>query len=126
LAAPEGLLRSITALLGVSLAVPDHSPFSRRRVGLSLVTPRSPTAGPVSVLLDSPDLNGSGAGEWPREKHGERGRRTGRQLHGAVNPDSGEILASERMTNDVGDLSMIRPVLDQIPGSLASVIAEGA
>src|SRR3954471_7500574 len=49
----EGLLRSITALLGVSLAVPDHTTFSRRSVGLSLATPRPPTTGPVHVVLDS-------------------------------------------------------------------------
>jgi hypothetical protein len=35
----EGLLRSIAALLKVSLAVPDHTTFSRRSPGLSLATP---------------------------------------------------------------------------------------
>ena len=35
----EGLLRSVATLLGVSLAVPDHTTFSRRSVGLSLATP---------------------------------------------------------------------------------------
>src|SRR5947209_12336685 len=34
----EGLLRSITTLLGVSLAVPDHTTFSRRSTSLSLST----------------------------------------------------------------------------------------
>jgi Transposase DDE domain len=34
----EGLLRSITTLLGVSLAVPDRTTFSRRSVALSLPT----------------------------------------------------------------------------------------
>jgi Transposase DDE domain len=119
-------LRSITALLGVSLAVPDHTTFSRRSVGLSLATPRPPTTGPVHVVLDSTGLKVYGAGEWHREKHGERGRRTWRKLHLAVNPDSGEILASDLTTKDVGDLSMVGPLLDQIPGSLASVIADGA
>jgi hypothetical protein len=120
------LLRSITALLGVSLAVPDHTTFSRRSIGLSLATPLPPTTGPVHVVLDSTGLKVYGAGEWHREKHGERGRRTWRKLHLAVNPDSGEILASDLTTKDVGDLSMVGPLLDQIPGSLASVIADGA
>ena len=39
----EGLLRSIVTLLGVSLAIPDHTTFSRRSVGLSLATPLPPT-----------------------------------------------------------------------------------
>src|SRR3954447_9118384 len=122
----EGLLRSITALLGVSLAVPDHTTFSRRSVGLSLATPRPPTTGPVHVVLDSTGLKVYGAGEWHREKHGERGRRTWRQLHLAVNPDSGEILASELTSHEVGDPSMVAPLLDQIPGDIASVTADGA
>jgi hypothetical protein len=32
----EGLLRSVVTLLGVSLAIPDHTPFSRRSAGFSL------------------------------------------------------------------------------------------
>src|SRR5436305_3785050 len=42
----EGLLRSIVNLLRVNLAVPDHTTFSRRSVGLSLATPLPPTAEP--------------------------------------------------------------------------------
>jgi len=34
--------------------------------------------------------------------------------HLAVNPDNGEILASEWATNEVGDLSMVGSLLDQI------------
>jgi transposase len=37
-----------------------------------------------------------------------------------------EILASELTTNEVGDLSMVGPLLDQIPGDIASVMADGA
>jgi len=32
----EGLLRSLTALLGVDVVVPDHTTFSRRSPGLAL------------------------------------------------------------------------------------------
>src|SRR4051812_48318452 len=77
----EGLLRSIAALLGVRWAVPDHTTFSRRSARLSLVTALPPTPGPVHVVMDSTGLKVYGAGEWHREKHGERGRRTWRKLH---------------------------------------------
>src|SRR3954447_19822111 len=77
----EGLLRSVATLLGLSLAIPDHTTFSRRSVGLSLVAPLLPTTGPVHVVLDSTGLKVYGAGEWQQEKHGERGRRTWRKLH---------------------------------------------
>jgi hypothetical protein len=43
-----------------------------------------------------------------------------------VNPDTNEILASELTSHEIGDPSMLRPWLDQIPESLASVLADGA
>jgi Transposase DDE domain len=122
----EGLLRSVVTLLGVNLAIPDHTTFSRRSVGLSLTTPLPPTAEPVHVVIDSTGLKVYGAGEWQKEKHGERGRRTWRKLHLAVNPDSGEILASELTTKEMGDLSMVGPLLEQIQCPLLSVMADGA
>src|SRR3982751_1705203 len=122
----EGLLRSVVSLLGVSLAVPDHTTFSRRSPGLSLTTALPSTAGPAHVVIDSTGLKVYGAGEWQQEKQGERGRRTGRKLHWAVNPDSGEILASELTSNEIGDLSMVSPLLEQISGSIISVTADGA
>jgi hypothetical protein len=43
-----------------------------------------------------------------------------------VNPDSGGILASELTSNEVGDPSMVGALLDQIPGVIVSVTADGA
>jgi hypothetical protein len=40
------------------------------------VTGGKQTAEPVHVVIDSTGLKVYGAGEWQREKHGERGRRT--------------------------------------------------
>jgi len=52
----EGLLRSIATLLHVSLAVPDHTTFSRRSIGLSLATPAARSSEPVHVVIDSTGL----------------------------------------------------------------------
>jgi Transposase DDE domain len=122
----EGLLRSIMTLLGVSLAVPDHTTFSRRSTGLSLPTSLTPSREPVQVVIDSTGLKVYGAGEWQREKHGERGRRTWRKLHLAMNPDTNEILAAELTSNEIGDSSMVGPLLDQIQTPMTSVMADGA
>ncbi len=67
-----------------------------------------------------------GAGEWLVEKHGERGTRSWRKLHLAVDPDSGEILASELTSTEEGDASQVGPLLEQITGPIASVMADGA
>ena len=122
----EGMLASILRLLGLDLPVPDHTTFSRRSGNLTVAKALSTASGPVNVVIDSTGLKVFGAGEWQREKHDGQGRRTWRKLHLAVNPDTGEILASELTTTEDGDASQVGPLLDQISGSIASVTADGA
>ena len=124
----EGLLRSVTVLLGIDIGVPDHTTFSRRSPGLVLAAllAHARASGPVHVVIDATGLKVYGAGEWLVEKHGERGTRTWRKLHLAVDPSTGEILASELTTNDEGDASQVGPLLGNIPDLLASVTADGA
>src|SRR3954469_22198375 len=120
----EGLLGSLATLLGLSIGVPDHTTFSRRSPGLSLAPSlaQAQRTGPVHVVIDSTGLKVYGAGEWRIETHGERGKRTWCKLHLAVDPSTGEILASELTRH----ASQVGPLLEQIPGPLASVIADGA
>src|SRR4051812_14938569 len=122
----EGLLRSIATLLGVGIEIPDHTTFSRRSAGLLLATAWKQTAEPVPVVIDSTGLKVYGAGEWQVEKHGGRDRRSWRKLHLAINADNSEILASELTTKNMGDLSMVGPLLEQIQSPLASGTADGA
>jgi Transposase DDE domain len=124
----EGLLRSLATLLGVEIGVPDHTTFSRRSPGLVLARSlaEAQRTGPVHVVIDATGLKVHGAGEWLAETHGERGRRSWRKLHLAVDPASGEILASELTTTEEGDASQVSPLLDQITSPIASVIADGA
>src|SRR3954469_1814141 len=124
----EGLPHSLTTLLGVGVGVPDHTTFSRRSPGLALAAAltRAQASGPVHVGIDATGLKVYGAGEWRVETHGARGKRTWRKLHLAVDPSTGEILASELTSNEEGDASQVGPLLEQIPGPLASVIADGA
>jgi transposase len=124
----EGLLRSITALLGIDVGVPDHTTFSRRSPGLALAASlaQAQANGPVHAVIDATGLKVYGAGEWLVEKHGERGARTWRKLHLVVDPGTGEILASELTTNEEDEASQVGPLLEQIPGPLASVTADGA
>src|SRR5919202_3737501 len=67
----EGLLGSIVHLLGLELAVPDHSTLSRRAETLRL--PRPPSgSGLVHLLVDSTGLKLCGPGEWFAAKQGSR------------------------------------------------------
>src|SRR4051794_15605144 len=52
----EGLVGSILRLLGLELAVPDHTTLSRRAGTLRVPRPRA-GAGPLHLLVDSTGLN---------------------------------------------------------------------
>ena len=122
----EGLIGSILRLLGLDLAVPDHSTMSRRAETLAVPPrPRSAT-GPLHLLVDSTGLKLCGAGEWLIEKHGTKKRRSWRKLHIGVDADTGQIVAAEVTTNDVDDGSRVGPLLDQVTDPVASFTGDGA
>jgi hypothetical protein len=122
----EGLIGSILQLLGLDLAVPDHSTLSRRAETLEVPRPSSSSGGPVHLLVDSTGLRLCGPGEWLIEKHGTRRRRSWRKLHIGVNAETGQILASELTICDVDDGAQVEPLLDQITAPLASFVGDGA
>ena len=111
----EGLVGSIIALLGLDLAVPDHTTLSRRAESLDVVRPR-PGSGPVHLLVDSTGLKLCGSGEWLLGKHGTKTRRSWRKLHIAVDANTGQIAAVALTTSDVVDASQVGALLDQVDG----------
>jgi hypothetical protein len=121
----EGLIGSIIALLGLDLAVPDHTTLSRRAESLDVVRPRS-DLGPVHLLVDSTGLKLHGSGEWLFEKHGTKTRRSWRKLHIAMDADTGRIAAAALTINDVDDASQVGALVDQVDGPVASFTADGA
>ena len=94
----EGLIGSILQLLGLDLAVPDHSTLSRRAETLEVPRPCPSSRGPVHLLVDSTGLRLCGPGEWLIEKHGTQRRRSWRKLHIGVDAETGQILAAELTT----------------------------
>src|SRR4051812_41417889 len=73
----EGLIGSVIGLLGLDLAVPDHTTLCRRAATLEGPRPRSDSdAEPLHLLVDSTGLKLCGAGEWLVEKHGMKRRRS--------------------------------------------------
>ena len=122
----EGLLRSLARLMNLDIGIPDHTTLSRRSTTMALATDLAKVTGPVHVVIDSTGLKVYGAGEWHRNKHGRRDRRSWRKLHLAIDPDRGEILAYELTDQDQGDPTQVGTLLDQIAGGIISVTADGA
>ena len=117
----EGLLRSIADLLGVDIAIPDHTTLSRRGGGLTILLKRLDRAEPLHVLVDSTGLKIYGEGEWLDQKHGIRLRRRWRKLHLGIDAITHGIVALELTPDDVGDISEIPALLDQIDAEFASM-----
>ena len=73
------MIGSILHLLGLELAVPDHTTLSRRAATLRVPRPRGAGTGPLQgLLVDSTGLRLGGPGEWLVEKHGAKTRRSKR------------------------------------------------
>lgn len=122
----EGFARSVLALLGLDLAVPDHTTLSRRGRAFAGRHPRvQPNDGPVHLVLDSTGLELFGQGEWCAAKHG-RLRRRWLKLHVGVNATTGEISAHMLTDGDADDAAQVPALLRQCEGTLASLTADGA
>ena len=121
----EGLIGSVLQLLGLDLAVPDHSTLSRRAETLKVARPKT-GSGPVHLLVDGTGLRLCGPGVWLEEKHGTRRRRAWKVLHLATDADTGEIAASALTGRDADDGSQVGPLLDRVDGPVASVTGDGA
>ncbi|MGQ3241371.1 MAG: IS5 family transposase [Shinella sp.] len=126
----EGFLASALRLMGLGLAVPDHTTLSRRastwRSSDKRQGCRVPGEGHVHVLIDSAGLEIFGAGHWLEEKHRARSRRSWRKLHLAVDGDSGEILAHVVTDQNTGDASQVARLLNDIDIPISQFTADGA
>jgi Transposase DDE domain len=122
----EGLIGSVNALLGLDLAVPDHSTMGRRSQTLELPPLRRSGTGPLHLLVDSTGLKLGGAGEWLVEKHGTSRRRSWRKLHIGIDAASGEIVAIELTRKDIDDAARTDTLLNQLGDPIASFTADGA
>jgi len=122
----EGLIGSIIGLLGLALAVPDHSTLSRRAKALEVPRPQPRRDGePLHLLVDSTGLRLCGAGEWLQEKHGTKTRRSWRKLHIGLDAETGQIVAVSLTAKEVDDGAEVGPLLDQVTGAVASFTGDG-
>jgi hypothetical protein len=106
-------------LLGLDLAIPDHSTLSRRAATPPVVR-LSVGANPVYLLIDSTGLKLCGAGEWLVEKRGSARRRSWRKLYIGMDADTGQILVALLTPKEVDDASQVGTSLDQVDGPIAA------
>ena len=126
----EGLVSSIFDLMGLDLSVPDHSTLSRRGCGLERLRLPPSVKDSLDLVVDSTGLKVYGPGEWQRERFGERKtgkpRSAWRKLHIGIDPDDGEIVASDLSDHDVGDVTALTDLQDQVEGRIVHFLGDGA
>jgi len=122
----EGALRSIAGLLGAAIMVPDHTTFSQRSARLTILPQTMKRDEPIHLLIDRTGLKIYGEGEWLDQKHGVRVRRCWRKLHIAVDADTHKVGACELIPDDVGDVTAVPDLLNQVKDQVVVVIADGA
>jgi len=89
----EGLIGSIMHMLGIDLAVPDHTTLSRRARRLEVEPTHLNGAKNLHLIVDSTGLKLRCAGDWLQDKLGTGGkRRSWLKLHIGMDAESGEIV----------------------------------
>jgi len=122
----EWFARSVLALLGLELRVPDHTTLSRRSRSFAGRQPRVPAGGdPMHLVLDSTGLELFGQGEWCAAKHG-RARRRWLKMHVGVDATTGEIAAHVLTDGHADDAAQVPDLLRQPEGGIASLTADDA
>ena len=123
----QGFVRSLMALMDLDLSVPDFSTLSRRAATLNIAEKNRPADVPITLIVDSTGLKIHSDDSWHEHKHGpKKPRKTWRKLHVALDPDSGEILASQLTTEHVGDVTALSDLAADLDVPVDRVIADGA
>jgi hypothetical protein len=78
------------------------------------------------LVVDSTGLKIYGEGEWLDAKRRSPSRRRWRKLHIGINAETFDVVVAELTPDDVGDVSTVPDLLEQIDSSIGSLIADGA
>ncbi len=122
----QGFLQSLFELMTLELTVPDHSTLSRRRRNLSVSLPIKDWSKSRHLVVDSTGVKVFGEGEWKVRQHGISKRRTWLKLHLCVDEATLEVISAVASTNDLSDAEVLSDLLEDVPGEIEQVSADGA
>jgi hypothetical protein len=122
----EGLGRSIIALLGVKVAVPDYTTLCKRSADLKVALSPGQVQGAKHIVVDSTGLKVYGEGEWKVRQHGYSKRRTWRKLHLSVNEATQSVEAVVLTEAGVDDAEAGGQLLDETAGPIEQVSGDGS
>ena len=122
----QGFAESIMELMSVEVPIPDYTTLCRRLPKLSISLKGKISKGVVHVVIDSTGLKVFGEGEWKVRQHGYSKRRDWMKLHLAVDSGNNQIISAALSTNSFKDNQLFDDLIDEIPGHIDQVSADGA
>jgi len=122
----EGLGRSMMALLGVQVAVPDYTTLCKRSASLRVELSSRQVKGAKHIVVDSTGLKVYGEGEWKVRQHGYSKRRTWRKLHLSVNEATQSLEAVVLTEAGVDDAEAGGQLLEETTGPIEQVSGDGS
>ena len=128
LRALQGFIRSVFQLIGLPLACPHYSVFSRRGQGLDIPFRKLLKPGEkLNVIFDSTGVKVFGEGEWKVRKFGYDKRRTWRKIHIGMDADTGQIVVGAMSDGHMKDEVPMLYMMDALDGiAVGDVIGDGA
>jgi hypothetical protein len=123
----QGFLHDLTRRLGLEIAIPHYSTFSRRAAALPVPKLARPAGGgPLHLAVDATGLKVYGEGEWTVRVHGKGRRRVHRKLHLAVDTRTGQLHAHALTASEAADGGELEGLLDAVGAPIAAVCADKA
>lgn len=122
----EGFMNFLCSLKQLFPKTPTYSLVCKRAAFLRNSLPKLSSRRPSTVLIDASGIKVYGEGEWKVKIHGPGRPRKWVKIHIAVDAVSQEIVAVATTESNIHDGLMTKDLLDEIPGSVRVVIADGA
>jgi len=128
LRAMEGLAKSLVAMAGLDIDVPDYSTLSIKLRDMKIKLPPvcKDSGGGYVASLDSTGVKIHGQGEWNRKKHSQKDRRQWVKVHLIMDNDTMQILGVEATADDVHDSEVFDQLIDVLPNKINKVLGDGA
>lgn len=121
----EGFSKSFLTKFFPRVKLPTYSLICKRiaSIGAQLPPLVSQTGG--TIVLDATGMKVIGEGEWKVKIHGRGRPRKWIKVHIGIDLETQKIVAEVVTESSVGDSKMTKPLLDQVPGRIKRVIADG-
>ena len=117
----RGYIRSLFALLKMSLPIPSISQLCKRSKKLSFDSMVSKKKKITDIAIDSTGLKVYGEEEWKVRKHGAGKHRTWMKLHVAIDTETQEIVGMELTSNSVDDATCAEPIIESVESTGRSI-----